>query len=259
MSAWILLRGLTRESRHWGGFPAVLQRHCPDAEVLALDLPGNGHLNDRASPTQVAAMADSCREQLREGGIAPPYWILAMSLGAMVAVDWAARYPAEVAGGVLINTSLRPFSPFHHRLRPQSYLPLLHLLLREKDVERRENTILRLTSSDPERPDILAAWIAHARQNPVSARNALRQLLAAARYRAPLTRPSVPLLILASAADRLVDPACSRRLAACWDTAFAEHPAAGHDLPLDDARWVAEQVKGWLTTLSLEVPHPRAV
>lgn len=248
MSTWLLLRGLTRESRHWGGFAATLQELCGASEVCALDLPGNGRLNRQASPGRIAGMSESCRSQLRAAGRPPPYHLLALSLGAMVAVDWAARYPEEIAGCVLINTSLRPFSRWHERLKPASYLPLLRLLV-ERRPEAREGSILRLTSSRPERPDILAEWTAYARQNPVSPGNALRQLLAAACYEASAARPAAPLLVLASGRDRLVDPACSRRLAARWGAAFAEHPAAGHDLPLDDPAWVARQIGAWLPTL----------
>ena len=252
MSTWVLLRGLTRDSRHWGDFRDILRQHLGDAEICLIDLPGNGRLNDRESPSQVLAMAEDCRTQLHERGLAPPYFLLAMSLGAMVAVAWADRYPAEVAGCVLINTSLRPFSPFYHRLRPRNYLPLLAMLLPGNDAARREKTILRLTSSQPDRPEKQAEWAAYARDNPVSPGNALRQLLAAAVYRAPLRQPRPPLLILASAGDRLVDPQCSRRLAGHWQAAFVEHPTAGHDLPLDDGAWVAGQLALW----SRQLPTP---
>ena len=40
-----------------------------------------------------------------------------------------ARHPEETRGCVLINTSLPPFSPFHQRLKPGNYLPLLKPLL----------------------------------------------------------------------------------------------------------------------------------
>lgn len=252
MSTWVLLRGLTRESRHWGDFPDILREHLNDAEVCLIDLPGNGRLNDRKSPRQVPAMAEDCRAQLRELGLAPPYFLVAMSLGAMVAVAWAERHPAELAGCVLINTSLRPFSPFYHRLRPRNYLPLLAMLLPDHDAARRERTILRLTSSRPDRPEKQAEWAVYASENPVSPGNALRQLLAAARYRAPKGKPAPPLLILASAGDRLVHPDCSRRLAGHWLATFVEHPAAGHDLPLDDGTWVAGQVALW----SRHLPPP---
>lgn len=254
MSTWVLLRGLTRESRHWGDFPGVLRQHLNDAEVCLIDLPGNGRLNDRESPLRVPAMAEGCRAQLRELGLAPPYFLVAMSLGAMVAVAWAERHPEELVGCVLINTSLRPFSPFHHRLRPRNYLPLLAMLLPGSDAARRERTILQLTSSQPERPEKQAEWAAYARENPVSPGNALCQLLAAAGYRAPLRQPGPPLLVLASAGDRLVNPDCSRRLAGQWQAAFVEHPTAGHDLPLDDGAWVAGQVALWSSNLPLLPP-----
>lgn len=250
MSTWVLLRGLTRESRHWGAFPEALRQACGDFGICAIDLPGNGRLNQQASPLDVAGMAEHCRAQLRERGLVPPFYLLAMSLGAMVAVAWAHRYPEEIAGAVLINTSLRPFSPFHRRLQPRSYLALLRLLI-DHDPDHRERTILRLTSSQPERPEIVAEWAGYARQNPVSSFNAWRQLLAAASYRAPAVQPRPPLLILASTHDRLVDPHCSRVLASRWKAAFAEHPAAGHDLPLDDPGWVARQVGIWLQSLPL--------
>lgn len=250
MSAWIFLRGLTRESRHWGRFPETFRQAFPDAQVHTPDLPGNGALHAEESPARVEEMVERCRAQLTGQGIAPPYHLLAMSLGAMVAVAWAARHPAEIRGCVLINTSLRPFSPFHRRLKPGNYLRLLKLACPGGSAQDRESAILALTSRHAELPaETLENWIAYRRQHPVSSRNALRQLRAALRYRAPLARPEAPMLVLGSRRDALVDHRCSRQLAARWQTALAEHPTAGHDLPLDDGPWVAAQVKRWLQTL----------
>jgi pimeloyl-ACP methyl ester carboxylesterase len=246
VSTWVLLRGLTRERRHWGEFPEILKRECNDAEVHAIDLPGNGCLNTQESPTRVSEMADSCRRQLIELGVVPPYYVLAMSLGAMVAVAWANLNPEEIAGCVLINTSLRPFSPFHHRLRPRNYLALAGLLVPGRDQHFRESIILQITSNRSVNPEKLNEWSDYARQNPVSTRNALSQLLAAVRYESPAAKPLPPVLVLSSAQDRLVDSRCSQTLAARWESAFAEHPSAGHDLPLDDGPWVAGQIARWL-------------
>jgi hypothetical protein len=74
----------------------------------------------------------------------------------------------------------------------------------------------------------------------------LRQLLAAMRYRVADTPPAAAVLVLVSAGDGLVDPRCSWRLAARWRTPLAEHPQAGHDLPLDDGPWVADQIARWM-------------
>jgi predicted alpha/beta hydrolase family esterase len=100
-------------------------------------------------------------------------------------------------------------------------------------------------------PQKVAEWAGYAQQNPVSRRNALRQLIAAARYEAPVSKPVPPLLILASAQDRLVNPRCSRTLATRWNVTYVEHSTAGHDLPLDDAPWVVRQAMRWLQTLPI--------
>jgi pimeloyl-ACP methyl ester carboxylesterase len=242
---WILLRGLTRESRHWGDFGAQFQQALPGSQVLALDLPGNGALNWQPSPARVQDMVAHCRAELARRGVKPPHQVLAMSLGAMVAVAWAEAWPEELAAMVLINTSLRPFSAFYQRLRPVNYAALLRLAALGGTTAQWEKTILRLTSqlaSD----DILPHWLALRRERPVSRVNALRQLLAAARYRALPTRPMVPTLVLASEQDRLVSVACSRALARQWQCDLRVHASAGHDLPLDDGPWVARQVRDWL-------------
>ncbi len=250
MTTWIFLRGLTRERRHWGDFPAVFRREMPDADIHVPDLPGNGRLNALRSPPGIGAMAEHCRNTLQAQGIRPPYFLLAMSLGAMVAAEWASRHPEELRGCVLIGTSFGGISPFHRRLRPRNYATLLGLALPGMNDAAREAAVLRLTSRLTEDRDrIVRDWSAWRHEHPVSRANALRQLWAAARYRLPAQRPAVPMLVLAGAGDSLVDPACSRELARLWQTGYAEHPAAGHDLPLDDGAWVARETASWLRRL----------
>jgi pimeloyl-ACP methyl ester carboxylesterase len=247
MSTWILLRGLTRESGHWGDFLQTFRGTLAEAKVIALDLPGNGRLYAARSPLSVEAMAQHCRAELRARGIEPPYHLLAMSLGAMVAIAWAAGHPDELAGCVLINTSVRPLNAFFRRLRPSIYARLLATGLANRSPRAREAAILRLTSRrPPSTSSVLDDWVDIRLRRPVSRANAIRQLFAAARFRAPPALPAPPVLILASARDALVDPRCSRQLAGAWACDFAEHPGAGHDLPLDDGRWVAQQVRKWL-------------
>jgi len=243
---WVLLRGLARERRHWGGFPDLLRHALPGGEVLTLDLPGNGALYRLPSPARIEAMAGWVHEELARRGAAPPYQVLGLSLGAMVAVAWAHARPHDVTGLVLINTSLRPYNRVTQRLRP-SALRFVTTLAGGGDAEVYERAILGLTSNRPEvAAALLPDWAAWRRECPVSGANALRQLWAAARYRAPLAPPPPPLLLLASRRDRLVNPVCSRTLAQRWHRPLVEHPDAGHDLPLDDGAWVAEEVRAWL-------------
>jgi pimeloyl-ACP methyl ester carboxylesterase len=244
---WVLLRGLTREARHWGRFPQQLGAAFPGVPVICLDLPGNGKLNAQESLPGVEAMADYCHAEIARLGIAGPCRVLAMSLGAMVAVAWAQRHPGDLAAAVLINTSLRPFSPFHNRLRPSNYWRLLRLFGFPASGRRIETAILQMTTRLQLNPaPTIDEWLQWRKENPVSRRNALKQLLTAARYRAPYQRPLARLLLLAGAGDQLVDSRCSLRLAAQWAAPVMLHPAAGHDLPLDDATWVLAQIGCWL-------------
>jgi pimeloyl-ACP methyl ester carboxylesterase len=145
----------------------------------------------------------------------------------------------------LINASFGGHSRFWERLKPSSYGALLDLLRPGLSVAAREGKILALTSAAPRHHlDVVERWAAFAGEYPVTRANALRQLIAAARYR-PAAFTPVPLLVLAGARDWLVSPQCSRRFAAQGGLPFQLHPGAGHDLPLDDPEWVIEQALAW--------------
>jgi pimeloyl-ACP methyl ester carboxylesterase len=247
MSTWILLRGLTRETRHWGRLPDALRDALGGARLLLIDLPGNGEFAHLHAPATVAEMVGFIRNAALQTGVPGPYRVLAMSLGGMVATDWAQRHPGEVERLVLINTSMRPFSRVHERLRPSAWPGLLDVAAHWSDARRAERGIHRLTCNQVENlGGDLDGWCGIRRTAPVSRSNALRQLWAAARFTAAAAAPRCPLLILSSRADRLVNPVCSAKLAAAWGAMHYEHSWAGHDLPHDDPAWTAEQVRTWL-------------
>lgn len=245
-TTWILLRGLTRSAAHWGSFTQSFADAFAQAQVVTLDLPGNGTLYAQRSPTHIAELVDFCRSELQRRGHHPPYAVLAMSMGAMVTVHWAQTTPHELMAAVLINTSVRPLNPMFHRLRPANYARILGMLLRRPDVATLEQHILYMTSNHPDRhAGTHAQWVAERLQHPVSTPNTLRQLLAAARFKAAAAAPTCPVLLLGSAHDNLVDIRCTQTIARQWNCASAVHPSAGHDLPLDDPQWVVEHVRRW--------------
>jgi pimeloyl-ACP methyl ester carboxylesterase len=263
MSTWILLRGLTRETRHWGALPELLRETLPDTScdhsrdatashrtgvrVLMIDLPGNGEFAGLRAPVDVAEMVSFVRRAALQTGVPGPYSVLAMSLGGMVATAWAQHYPDEIERLVLINTSMRPFSRLYERLRPSAWPGLLGVAVHWSDAADAESGIHRLTCNNVETLGAdIDAWTAIRRGAPVSRANALRQLWAAARFTAARAAPSCPLLILSSRADALVNPGCSARLAEQWGAEHRRHPWAGHDLPHDDPAWTAAQVRTWL-------------
>ncbi len=268
LTNWVFLRGLVRESAHWDDFPDIFRAAIPGARVHLIDLPGNGQHWRLPSPLSLretmeavraealAAMQAQCRsdtaltyttnsKHVRGDGLLP-YYLLTISLGSMVAVEWANRHSDELAGAVLINTSLRGLSPLHQRLSLRAW-PLIAHIVAATDAAKRERLIFELTSSLPDpSARLIENRVATHRFHPVQLKNVFRQLWAAARYLPPLEKPPIPLLLLNSKGDRMVDPSCTQAMAQRWGIEPKIHPWAGHDLPLDDPEWVITAVLDWL-------------
>lgn len=263
MSAWILLRGLTRETRHWAALPDRLRAAGLEGDILGIDLPGSGRYVHECAPASIAATTDFVRNRMRcrsEGdGPAPPYRLVALSLGAMVALDWAQRFPGEIERLVLINTSLRGVCGPWERMRPSAWPNVARAAWGWRGSRRRdaEAAIHALTCRRVDGRDAdLAAWTEINETAPPTRANALRQLWAAACFRAAPAAPRCPTLVLASRADALVHPACSAKLAAEWGAPRIEHPWAGHDLAHDDPVWLADTIAAWVGNASAVAVPP---
>ncbi len=267
-SHWILLRGLAREARHWSKFPellkAALKAVGDEARIDALDLPGTGRYSEMKSPTTIGDLTEFAREKfndirrtMRERGDTPSERtrLLTVSMGGMVAADWMDRWPDDFKECVLINTSFQGFSPLHHRLRPNAVTHLLSSLRPLSHFERELHSLgLVSNRTDKKAAEVIAhEWATFAAERPVTLENFSRQLLAAARFRAPAKKPETPILTLFSEHDRMVDSRCSKEIIRRWETASANHPTAGHDLTLDDPNWVIEKTLAWESSLK-EIP-----
>ncbi len=244
---WILLRGLARESAHWGAFVPLLQSTFPDAQITLLDLPGTGCFHLETSPSTIKAITDEVRRHALDNGfIEQPVTILALSLGAMVAWEWMRSYPEDISAAILMNTSFADLSPFYQRLRWQSYGKFIALAM-TRDLHNRESKILQLTSNRRNRDEqITYAWEQIQIERPISLKNSFRQIVAAASYRPGDIKPKPPVLLLNGLGDRLVSPACSEAIQKKWNLELHRRIGAGHDLTLDDGAWVALQLKEWV-------------
>lgn len=246
-SSLVLIRGLLRESRHWGDFPSVLQNHLNQLsedekkwEILTPDLKGNGARFDQSSPSSILAMVDDLRGEVNRPG--EKLWLVALSMGGMIAAEWANQYPEDIEGIVLINTSFSAYSSVPQRLRPENYSVIAQLIFLNHSIEEKESSILRMTSSyHKDDSQLLSEWLDYAKTAPVASMNALRQLWAAMKFNGK-RRPGCPVLVVVGEGDQLVNPICSHEIAQHWGCPFVIHDTAGHDLPLDEPLWLAEQI-----------------
>ena len=244
---WILLRGLARESAHWGAFAPLLQSTFPDAQITQMDLPGTGCFHREISPSTIKAITNKVRRYALDNGlIQQPVTILALSLGAMIAWEWMLSHPGDICGAALMNTSLADLSPFYQRLRWQCYRDFVALTM-TRNVHNRESGILQLVSNRRDQhKQITQAWEKIQNERPISLKNSIRQIIAAATFRPGDIKPQQPVLLLNGQGDRLVASTCSEAIHKKWNLELRSHLWAGHDLTLDDGAWVALQLKDWV-------------
>lgn len=243
---WLLVRGFSREQRHWGSFPDTFATAL-GVEVTCLDAPGFGDQFRRRSPRSAAGIAEDIRDRLGpiRGDADDAEWsILGISLGGIVAQAWCARHPDDFARCVLVNTAGGALSARYQRTRLSTARSLA--ATRWRVPEARERGLLAVSSNrtDSGLDDLArryAGWLSECPPHPASL---IGQSLAAVTFRAPRRLP-IPTLVLASTADRLLSYRCSEQLARRYDAPLRLHDTAGHDLPLDDPDWVSDQVRAW--------------
>jgi len=245
---WLLLRGLGREQRHWHDFPERLRALVAPEPVFLLDLAGTGTERARLPLPSVPWLArDIARRAARlprSMGAAQARWCLVgLSLGGMVALELCGLWTERVAHALVINSSANITHPTA-RLQPRALAGLGRTLL-AGDATAREEQLLAFTSHLPaaERHRYAERAAAFARDGAPGRRALISQLCAAARFSPPCAGSlSARLCFLGSRQDRLVSAVCSRDLACRYGAPHLEHPWAGHDLPLDDPRWLLERI-----------------
>ena len=245
---WLLLRGLSRDSRHWGHFPSILEEHVNDSKAFVLDLPGFGTERHRISPLSIKRITDDTRrrwlELKREHG--GPWNILSISFGGMVTMDWVDRFPFDFQNAVLINTSSRDTAAPLRRLQPRGVRGFIQVAL-AKTTLAKEKEILDFNCNTAiyKDPELEQKWCQWADEQPNPPSNTLIQLQAAMRFKAPKKLP-IRTLFVSSQSDRLTHPRCSWELAHRYKASLIFHDIAGHDIPLDAPDWLADQVQRWL-------------
>lgn len=124
----VLVSGLAETSTYWGGWiaPAVAR----NTTVCAYDRAGQGRSDPPASPQDGAAVAADLHMLLDRAQIPGPYVLVGHSTGGAYARIFAARYPDQVAGMVMLDSQpnealsggLPDFPPFYNIIRPASAL-----------------------------------------------------------------------------------------------------------------------------------------
>ena len=172
---FILIRGLGRDQLHWQPLLECIRQEYPNATVETPDLPGTGILFQQKSPTRIADYIPILAEQLTASN--EPATLVGLSLGGMIALEWAYQSPQTFSNLVLINSSSR-LNHFFQRLKLHQVICYPEILL-SQNTRIKEQATYRLTcNSRPVNPAIIDHWVEVQNLHPVKLTNQLRQLLA---------------------------------------------------------------------------------
>jgi pimeloyl-ACP methyl ester carboxylesterase len=245
---WLLLRGLTRQAGHWGGFRDDVSKEFK-GETLALDLPGFGTASHVKSPLSMPQIVEHLRPQFlekRSSNSSSSWNLLGLSFGGMVALEWLRLYPKDFDHGIIVNSSLAGLCTIQERMSLEAKLVFIKCVF-GAEPDKKESMILGLTSSLHQADkDLLASWLEIEGTYPTKIIEGIKQLLISSRFKGPESL-TVPILVLSSQMDRLVDPVCSKKISEKYKVRNLVHPEAGHDLPLDAPHWVTQKMREFVS------------
>ncbi|WP_394243078.1 alpha/beta fold hydrolase [Vibrio astriarenae] len=238
----VLLRGLLRESGHWRALIEELRAVDSQLVIVTPNVAGNGELYEQESPTRIESMLPQVMSQLPKG--CERYHLIAISMGSMLASHWAKAYPEQVASLTLINPSFARFSPFWQRINLLALGSILSRRVRGKRAFQEQ--ILNVTYPTHQGDNSLLNYhLELASSHPVSLQNALRQLVAAAKFKGFDTPPNCITQVIVSSDDQLVSSECGKAIANHWGVELKLFESDAHDLPLAQSRALATHLYGW--------------
>jgi pimeloyl-ACP methyl ester carboxylesterase len=98
----VLFNGLGEVSASWARIAPAL---TPSVRVCAYDRAGQGWSDDASHPQDGVAAAKDLHALLAAAGESGPFVLVGHSIGGPFAMTYAARYPTQVAGMVLLDSS----------------------------------------------------------------------------------------------------------------------------------------------------------
>ena len=243
-----LLRGIGRESGHWGNaFMNRIYKHYPHANIHLLDLPGSGQYYQHKGFSSIEKTAtfmhqEKERQAIPESG---KHILLATSLAGIVAVEWHRQYPQDFDGLVLVGSSFKKVCPSNKRVKREAKDDFVKIFF-TADPQKREKAFIEINSNfHADNDSLLEKWVAIQAEHPVKKNTLLKQTIAGAMYQTPEHVPPIPVLLIGSEGDRILDPECLCNVQKYLHADLVLHDSAGHGVPLDAPVWLADQLSSW--------------
>lgn len=245
---FFLLRGIGRESGHWGStFTQEVRQELPCANFVLMDLPGAGKYYNKPALSTIEKMADFLRREYLPilDSVPGKRIIVATSLAGNVALEWVTQYPTDFHGAVLMSTSLKGVCKGKERVKPEAKTQFVSIFL-TNDLREREEEFLSINSNGGVKADsLLDAWEAIQKMRPVSKGALLKQTVAGMTYKPTKDKRTLPILVIGSKSDKIVSVSCFEKVANTLDAELILHTSAGHGIPIDAPLWLASKTSFW--------------
>lgn len=246
MTAVVFLHGFLMSPAIWAsGIEAIDGR----LDTLALWQPGHGEAPGLAPAADMEDWSGWLVDRLAEAGMEEgPHIFVGHSMGGMLIMDYARRFPDRVAGLVLVGTRARPWS------EAELEGPLATAAAFEAPTgPPREGLaqFARVLLSDgflAQDPQWREAWIEQIYAGDVAAMGRLMRVLATRVDPTPaLVAARHPKLVVHGDADQAISLAEGSQMASDLGPALMEiAPGAGHCPPLETPDWFAGVLTGFL-------------
>jgi 3-oxoadipate enol-lactonase len=208
--ALVLIRGLARNSLHWG---PVLERLANAFYLVLLDNRGVGRSDPSKLPFLVPHLADDVVAVMDAANVARAH-VLGTSLGGMIAMRFAIDHGGRLDRLVLVSTTAGGAGAPPPRLR--SFLTMARGRLRplRESLAIDADLVLGRAYASAH-PEVIDGWYDIARRHPVAPKALVYQALAARLHDASRELGAIraPTLVLSCREDHLVPPENSERLA----------------------------------------------
>ena len=229
----VLVHGAGGNLMHW---PGALRR-LPGRTVYALDLPGHGK-SGGAGRAEIGAYADVVRGFAEALGLVP-FVLAGHSMGGAIALEFALRYPARLAGLILVGTGAKL------RVAPEILTGIV------ADFAGTAELMAQWAHGEHVDPNLLRLYTRRLRE--VDPRTLRADFLACDAFdrRVDVNCIALPTLILCSDADRMTPARFSQYLhEQIAGSQLVVVSGAGHMVMLEQPAAVAEAVAYFLTSLA---------
>ena len=216
----------------------------PNANIITPEIPGVGEFVDQVSPNTLEEMVNFMRDKVLHKITGEDNFLIAMSLGGMMARQWVEKFPNDFKQVTLVNTSFRGINPLFDRIKPISIYNFIKIFM-TPGIEAREEAIVKMVSNNSINHEVIIKdWIEIQKKRPVKRQSFINQIKGALKFKPQLDWPNhLPLMILCGKKDRLCSYKSSVELNKKWGGKLFMHPEAGHDLPIDACSWMIENLK----------------